>query len=36
MLTIQKTFDIKISAAQAANLQNVGELAALIRTKLPT
>ncbi len=36
MLTVQKTFDIKISAAQAANLQNVGELAALIRTKLPT
>ncbi len=35
MLTVQKTFDIKISAAQAANLQNVGELAALIRAKLP-
>jgi acyl carrier protein len=35
LLTVQKTFDIKFSAAQAANLQNVGELAALIRTKLP-
>ena len=33
VLTVQKTFNIKLSAAQTANLKNVGELAELIRSK---
>ena len=33
VLTVQKTFKIKLSAAQTANLKNVGELAELIRSK---
>jgi acyl carrier protein len=33
ILAVQKTFGIKFSAAQTANLKNVGELAELIRAK---
>jgi acyl carrier protein len=33
VLTIQKVFRTKFSAAQTANLKNVGELADLIRAK---
>jgi acyl carrier protein len=33
ILCVEKSFGIKFSAAQTANLKNVGELAELIRTK---
>jgi acyl carrier protein len=33
ILSIEKSFGIKFSAAQTANLKNVGELAELVRTK---
>jgi acyl carrier protein len=33
MLTVQKVFKIKFSAAEISNLKNVGELADLIRGK---
>ncbi len=33
VLAIEKAFDIRFSAAEVARLQNVGELASLIRTK---
>lgn len=33
ILAVQKAFKIKFSAADTANLNNVGELAALISTK---
>lgn len=33
ILEVQKAFGIKFSAAQTANLKNVGELAELIQTK---
>ena len=33
VLEIQKAFQVKFSAAQTANLKNVGELAELIATK---
>jgi acyl carrier protein len=33
MLTVQKVFKMKFSAAEIANLKNVGELADLIRGK---
>ena len=33
ILAVQKAFGIKFSAAQVANLKNVGELAELIRSK---
>jgi acyl carrier protein len=35
ILQIQKAFGIKFSAAQTANLKDVGELAELITTKRP-
>lgn len=34
MLSVEKTFKVKFSAAQINNLKNVGELAALIQSKL--
>jgi acyl carrier protein len=33
ILSIEKSFGIKFSAAQTANLKNVGELVELVRTK---
>ena len=33
ILTVQKAFDIKFSAAQTASLKNVGDLVDLIRSK---
>jgi len=33
ILAIQKTFKVKFSAADTANLKNVGELATLIKAK---
>lgn len=33
ILTVQKAFDIKFSAAQTASLRNVGDLVDLIRSK---
>ncbi len=33
VLAVQKAFKVKFSAAQTANLKNVGELAELIRAK---
>jgi acyl carrier protein len=33
MLTVEKTFNVKFSAAEIAKLQNVGGLAELIRSK---
>jgi acyl carrier protein len=33
ILAVQKTFKIRFSAADTANLKNVGELAALIQAK---
>jgi acyl carrier protein len=34
ILTIEKTFQVKLSAAEIDNVENVGDLVALIRTKL--
>lgn len=34
MLSVEKTFKVKFSAAQINNLKNVGELVALIQSKL--
>lgn len=34
ILAVQKAFGVKFSAAQTANLRNVGEMAELIRAKL--
>jgi len=36
ILTVQKTFGISFSAAQTANLKNVGDLADLIQSKMAT
>ena len=36
ILTVQKTFGISFSAAQTANLKNVGDLADLIQSKMET
>ncbi|HEY3919323.1 MAG TPA: acyl carrier protein [Stellaceae bacterium] len=36
LLAVQKAFRIKFTAAQTANLKNVGDLAALIYSKSPT
>ncbi len=33
VLAVQKAFSLKLSAAQTANLKNVGELAELVRAK---
>ena len=33
VLAVQKAFQVKFSAAQTANLKNVGDLAELIRSK---
>jgi acyl carrier protein len=34
ILTVQKNFGVAFSAAQTANLKNVGDLAALIQSKM--
>jgi acyl carrier protein len=34
IVAVERRFKIKISAAQSANLKNVGDLAELIRTKM--
>jgi len=36
ILTVQKAFGISFSAAQTANLKNVGDLAELIQSKMAT
>jgi len=36
ILIVQKTFGISFSAAQTANLKNVGDLADLIQSKMAT
>jgi acyl carrier protein len=36
LLAVEKSFNIKFSAAQTAGLQNVGQLAELIRAKTST
>jgi len=36
VLAVQKAFQVKFSAAQTAELKNVGELAELIRSKTPS
>ncbi len=35
ILAVQKKFGIKFSAAQTANLKNVGDLVALIQARVP-
>jgi len=35
ILAVEKAFKVKFTAAQTGNLKNVGELAALIRDKMP-
>jgi acyl carrier protein len=34
ILTVQKAFEVKFSAAQTAGLKNVGELVELVQTKM--